>query len=390
MYRSLSVLVVAQIFAQCAAPMVVLLGGIVGADLAPTIDLATLPIALMIVGTALTTIPAALLMGRVGRKKGFIFGASYAIFAGLLAAYAISERQFSLFCLATLLIGSHNAFIQQYRFAAAESVPANKVGPTLSILMLAGVVAAYVGPETAQGMRHSVDWGEFSGSFLALSGFLTCTLLALCFYPDSKLAKETFTESQRPLLEIIGQSRFILAVGASAIGFAVMSFVMTATPVSMHTVDHHSLDDTTWVIQSHIMAMFLPSLFSGVLIAKLGAPKVISTGLVLIVSCLVIAYVDQQLMHYWWALVLLGVGWNFLFLGGTTLLTQTYRASERFKVQAFNDFLVFTPQAIAALSSGLVLSQLGWNWILALSLPWLIVLIPLIWNGTRPVAVPNA
>ncbi|HIG39406.1 MAG: MFS transporter [bacterium] len=390
MYRSLSVLLVAQVFAQCAAPMVVLLGGIVGADLAPTIDLATLPVALMIVGTALTTIPAALLMGRVGRKKGFIFGACYAILAGLLAAYAISERDFPLFCVATLLIGSHNAFIQQYRFAAAESVPADKVGPTLSILMLAGVVAAYIGPETAQSMRHSVDWGDFSGSFLALSGFLTCTLLALCFYPDSKLVNETSTENQRPLLEIIGQSRFILAVGASAIGFAVMSFVMTATPVSMHTVDHHSLDDTTWVIQSHIMAMFLPSLFSGVLIAKLGAPKVISTGLALIVSCLVIAYVDQQLMHYWWALVLLGVGWNFLFLGGTTLLTQTYRTSERFKVQAFNDFLVFTPQAIAALSSGLVLSQLGWNWILALSLPWLIVLIPLIYNGTRPVAVPNA
>ena len=255
--------------------------------------------------------------------------------------------------------------------------------------MLAGVVAAYVGPETAQNMRHSVDWGEFSGSFLALSGFLTCALLALCFYPDSKLVRETSVASQRPLLEIIGQSRFILAVSASAIGFGVMSFVMTATPVSMHNVDHHSLDDTTWVIQSHIMAMFLPSLFSGLLIAKLGAAKVISTGLALMVGCLGIAYVDQQLMHYWWALVLLGVGWNFLFLGGTTLLTQTYRPEERFKVQAFNDFLVFTPQAIAALSSGLVLSQLGWNWILALSLPWLIMLLPLIWNGTRPAGLVN-
>ena len=153
---------------------------------------------------------------------------------------------------------------------------------------------------------------------------------------------------------------------------------MTATPVSMHQVEHFNLADTAWVIQSHIMAMFLPSLFSGFLIGRFGALKIIMAGLALLFACLYIAYLDRQLMHYWWALVVLGVGWNFMFLGGTTLLTQTYRHSERFKVQALNDFIVFSMQAIAALSSGFILVQFGWNWIIGLSLPWLLILIPVL------------
>ncbi|MBV1877765.1 MAG: MFS transporter [Pseudomonadales bacterium] len=378
-YKPLVVLTLAQIFAQCAAPIVVLLGGIIGSKLAPSTDLATLPVALMIVGTAATAIPAALLMSKIGRQAGFIFGAAYASGAGLLGAYAISTQSFYLFCLATFLIGSHNAFIQQYRFAAAESVSAEKVGPALSILMLAGVGAAYIGPEVALRTQYSAHWGEFAGSFMALSLLMAVALFILLFYRGTSTKTEASTEPQRPLLEIIGNTRFILAVSASAVGFSVMSFIMTATPVSMHHGDQHSLEDTTWVIQSHIMAMFLPSLFSGLLIAKLGAEKVITAGIVILLGCIAIAYMDQQLMHYWWALVLLGIGWNFMFLGGTTLLTQTYRVAERFKVQAFNDFLVFTPQAMAALGSGLVLAKWGWTGVLGFSLPWLLCLVPVLW-----------
>ena len=378
MTRSLVVLTLAHACALSAIPIVVLLGGIIGARLAPNPSLITLPVALMIVGTALTAIPAAMLMGRIGRKAGFLFAAAYATAAGVAAAFAISQHNFILFCVATFFIGSHNAFIQQYRFALAESVPAAKVAPSLSVLMLAGVVAAYVGPEVANRMQFASDWGEFSGSFLAGAALSSGAFFILCFYSNVNIESGAVEKPQRPLFEIISQSRFVLAVAASAVGFAVMSFIMTATPVSMHSLDHFSLDDTTWVIQSHIMAMYLPSFFSGILIARFGPQNIITAGVGLLFVCLGVAITDHQLMHYWWALVLLGIGWNFLFLGGTTLLTQTYHASERFKVQAFNDAFVFTPQAIAALGSGFVLAGFGWHWIMFLSLPLLVLLLALL------------
>ncbi len=378
MYRTLKILTVAQAFAQTGAPIVVLLGGIVGTLLAPNPGLATLPVALMIVGTASTTIPAALLMSKFGRKAGFIFGASYSCLAGLLAAFAINRESFVLFCLATFLVGSHNAFIFQYRFAVAESVPPEKVGQSLSVLMLAGVAAAFMGPESAQRLQVASSLGEFAGSFLGLSVFMLATIAMLCFYRNTDVSEETDDREQRSVLSIIQQPMFIVAIAAAVAAWCVMSLMMTATPVSMHKVDHFDLADTAWVIQSHIMAMFLPSLFSGFLVSRFGALKIIMAGLALLFACLYIAYLDRQLMHYWWALVLLGVGWNFMFLGGTTLLTQTYRPSERFKVQALNDFIVFSMQAIAALSSGFILVQFGWSWIIGLSLPWLLLLIPVL------------
>ena len=378
MYRTLKILTVVQAFAQTGAPIVVLLGGIVGTQLAPRPDLVTLPIALMIVGTASTTIPAAFFMARFGRKAGFIFASSYCCMAGLLAVFAINTQSFALFCLATFLVGSHNAFVQQYRFAVVESVPPEKVGQSLSVLMLAGVAAAFMGPEAAQRLQGASPLGEFAGSFLGLSGFMLATLAILCFYQATEGSEVVDDQEQRPIGSIARQPLFLVAIGAAVVGWCVMSLIMTATPVSMHQVDHFNLADTAWVIQSHIMAMFLPSLFSGFLIGRFGALKIIMAGLALLFACLYIAYLDRQLMHYWWALVLLGVGWNFMFLGGTTLLTQTYRPSERFKVQALNDFIVFSMQAIAALSSGFILVQFGWNWIIGLSLPWLLLLIPVL------------
>lgn len=379
MYHTLIILFFAQALAMTGPPMVILLGGIIGSDLAPSAGLITLPIALMIIGTATTSIPAALFMGRFGRKTGFLTGASYAFIASLLAVFAIHESNFWLFCFATFLIGSNNAFVQQYRFAVAESVPPNKVSKSLSILMLSGVIAAYAGPETAKRLHDWLEWRDFSGSFLGLGFYLLGVVFLLTFYPNGKSSSVHSHLPQRSLVSIAKQPIFILAVGAAAAGYAVMSLVMTATPVSMHTHGHFDLADTTWVIQSHIMAMFLPSLFSGVLISKFGERKIIGAGLLLLFICISIAFIDQQLIHYWLALVLLGVGWNFLFLGGTTLLTYTYTSNERFKAQAFNDFCIFSLQAGAALGSGYLLNQFGWYWVLGLSLPWLIALLPIMW-----------
>ena len=374
MSRTLPVLSIARAFSQTAAPVIVLLGGIVGTRLAPSPDLVTLPVAFMIIGTAVTTIPAALLMSRIGRKNGFMLSALAATLAGVLAAYAISESNFWLFCASTMIIGGNNAFVQQYRFAVAEVVAPDQVGKSLSILMLAGVVAAWMGPAVAQSLHDKGPWGEFSGSFLGMSALMLAALISLSFYEDKPLTSHVVEDKARALTSIVLQVMFLAAVGAAVVGYGVMSLVMTATPVSMHTIDHFSLEDTTWVIQSHIMAMYLPSLFSGFLIDKFGPVKIVFSGLVLMAVCLVVGYIERHLMHYWVALVLLGVGWNFLFLGGTTLLTKTYTAAERFKVQAFNDFFIFSFQAMAALGSGYLLIQFGWNWVLGFSVPWLVAL----------------
>ena len=382
MFRTLPVLSIAQAFSQTAAPVIVLLGGIVGTRLAPSHDLATLPVAFMIIGTAITTIPAALLMSRIGRKNGFMLSALAASLAGVLAAYAISESNFWLFCASTMIIGGNNAFVQQYRFAVAEVAAPDQVGKSLSILMLAGVFAAWMGPAVAQSLYDKGPWGEFSGSFLGVSALMLVALISLSFYENKPMTSQAVEEKPRALTSIVLQLMFLAAVGAAVVGYGVMSLVMTATPVSMHTIDHFSLEDTTWVIQSHIMAMFLPSLFSGFLIDKFGPVKIVFSGLVLMAACLVVGYIERHLMHYWVALILLGVGWNFLFLGGTTLLTKTYTDAERFKVQAFNDFLIFSFQAMAALGSGYLLTQFGWNWVLGFSVPWLVALAVLLLVAT--------
>ena len=223
MHPTLIVLTMAQCLAQTGAPMLVLLGGIIGATLAPSSDLATLPLALMIVGTAATTVPASLLMRRFGRKPGFIFAAGYASLGGLLAAYAVTNEHFPLFCCATFLIGSHNAFIQQYRFALAEVVPAEKLGRSLSVLMLAGVVAAYIGPELATQLKHVSGMALYAGSFIGLSFFMLAAMTVLFFYRPGKKPVAVKGQSGRPLLEIARQVNFKLALGAAVAAWSIMS-----------------------------------------------------------------------------------------------------------------------------------------------------------------------
>ena len=386
MNRTLITLTLAACVAQTGAPMVVLLGGIVGAGLAPVPGLATLPVALMIVGTAMTTIPASLLMRRMGRKFGFIFAACYAAFGGLLAALAIVNDGFWLLCVATFLVGSHNAFVQQYRFAVAESVPKERLGRSLSVLMLAGVVAAYIGPKLATELQSAVSVHLYAGSFLGLTGLMIAAAGVLTFYVPNTPVSATQGGDGRPLLEIAKQPNFQLALASAVAAWSIMSLLMTATPVAMHEVDGFNMPDTAFVIQSHIMAMFLPSLVTGFLIDRFGAPTIIFCGAVILAACLIVGYTDHQLIHYWWSLVLLGVGWNFMQLGGTALLTTTYQPSEQFKVQAFNDFTVFALQAVAALSSGYLLLNLGWHFLIYFSAPLLV--LPLVLLVVRRAQTP--
>ncbi len=387
-YRTLVTLGLAQCFGQTAPPIMILLGGIVGAEIAPSDALITLPVALMVVGTACTAIPASLLMARIGRKAGFLAATAGASLAGLIAAWGVSNEDFWLFCLASFLVGAYVAFMQQFRFAVAESVSDTEVAKAISILMLAGIVAAFLGPEVATRMSH-VNPGlllghaaeavpVYTGSFLGMSGLLACSFFILLFYRNAVWQTGEDDREPRPLMVILQQPTLLLAIAAAVVGWSVMSLIMTATPVSMHRLDQFSFDDTAWVIQSHILAMYIPSLFSGFLIARLGVVNIILAGLVLMAVCLIIGYGSPALTHYWTSLVLLGIGWNFLFLGGTTLLTRTYRSSERFKVQAFNDFVIFAFQGLASLGSGVLLLSLGWNGVMLLSIPVLLPLLLLI------------
>ena len=381
-YRTLIVIFCAQCFAQTGSPILVLLAGIVGADLAPSLTLATLPVAAMVIGMALTTIPASMMMAKLGRKAGFLFGAGYATLASLLAAWAVAAGQFYLFCFAGMMIGSFSAFVQQFRFAVAESVPDEAIAKSLSILMLAGIVSAFLGPGVATALSDLEGFAPYSASFLGMGGLLaTAFLILLVFYRDQEVSPEDESagDSKRGTAEILADANLLLAIAAGVTGWLLMTLVMTATPVSMHAVDQMSLGDTTFVIQSHIVAMYAPSLVSGYLINVFGVRRIITAGLVLMLIVVIIGYGDPHLIHYWGAMVALGVGWNFLFVGGTTLLTQTYRTSERFRVQAINDFLVFGLQAFGSLGAGVLLATFGWNSIMLLCLPFLIMLLPFLW-----------
>jgi len=354
---------------------VVFVGGIIGVEIAPSLALATLPMSLMVVGVALATIPAALLMRRVGRRKGYMIGTTIGIVAALLAAYAISLSGFALFCASTLLLGAHGAFVQQYRFGAAESVPPERSGQAVSFVLLGGIVAGYLGPEIAKRTEDLLPAGPFSGSFVILDGVFVIAAVLLFFLDEIVPQSEAASEPERPLRRVISQPMYLTAVTAGVVAYGVMSFIMTATPVEMHTLHGFSLQDTAWVIQSHIIAMYLPSLFTGFLLVKLGLKRLMLIGWVCLLVCIGLGIISRELLEYWGTLVLLGVGWNFLFVGATVLLTRSYRPPERFKAQAVNDFTIFGTQALASLTAGTVLFRASWETLMLLNLPVLAIML---------------
>lgn len=370
--RNIAILSLSQALGLSAVPAITLLGGIVGAALAPTPVLATLPVSLVIVGVALFTFPAASTMKRIGRRKGFMISAMGAGLACLLAAFAVGNENFLLYCLAALLVGGNSAFISQYRFAAAESVSPPEVGRAVSFVLLGGIAAGFLGPEIVKHTQGS--GGEYTLTFIVLAGLYACVVMLMAFLKEPIVQQESLSGQERPLRKIVSQPVFLTALAASVVGYGVMTFIMTATPVNMHVMHGFSLDDTAWVIQSHVIAMFLPSLFTAFLIQRLGVLRLLSAGLGVMLLCIILAILSEDRLHYWWALVLLGVGWNFLYVGGTTLLTRTYRPVERFKTQAANDFTVFGIQAVASLSAGAVLFTAGWDTLVLLTLPFLLAL----------------
>lgn len=386
--KNILILALSQALGNAGVSAVVLVGGILGARLAPSQSLATLPMSLMVVGTAVTIIPSALLMRRIGRRLGFIYGAMGAVLAALLAAYAVTRASFGLFCLAAVLIGANSAFTQQFRFAAAESAPAGQAGRAVSFVLVGGMVAGIIGPDLARRASRLLPV-EFSGSFIAMAGLYALSAGLLLLLRDVVPGREETHGRERPLLQIARQPAFLIAVFSGAVAYGVMSFIMTATPVHMNHIEHFDLAQTALVIQSHIIAMYLPSLFSGFLLERFGSERVMLAGLACLFATVAIGVVSRELLHYWWALVLLGVGWNFLFVGGTLLLTRSYQPAERFKSQAANDFSILAVQSLTSLSAGSVLFAASWDVLNLMALPFLLLnLAALAWLWRRNAPIP--
>ena len=383
MTQNVWILMLAQAFAMCAAPLVVFAGGLIGKDLASDSSFATLPVAAMVLGTALAVYPAALIAGKKGRKLVFLGAMFIGLIAALIAVFSLQIGSFSGFVIASVLIGVVLACIQQFRFAAMESVSVDLMPVAASRLLLAGIIAAYLGPELVT-IGQSLHEQTFTGAFYLLGGcFVIAFILILLGYRNIEIKVEVGEGNPRSFSELLSSPGILLAMGSASVGFAVMSYIMTATPISMHELNHYSLEETKWVIQSHIMAMFIPSLFSGWLVKKLGFITMMWSGLAIYLICLLVAYWDQALIHYWGALVLLGLGWNLLFVSGTALLPQMYQVNETHRVQGLNDLMVFSAQAIASLGSGVLLIWLGWQGFVLISLPIMAILVLLLLNWRR-------
>ncbi len=384
------VLAVCNALAFAITPMMMLVGSLLGVELAPSEDWVTLPIALMVVGTAVGVVPATQAMQRLGRKKAIGLFVGLGVIACLIASHSLVIKSFSLFCFCAGLIGFTNAALQQIRFAAMECVELKQGVTAASMIMLAGVVAAFIGPELAVYGRD-ISPVQYQGSFWLMAASAVIAMIVLLLFVPVKQQTLSRTGSSRPIMALLENPSFRLAVASGAVGYVVMTFVMTGTPVSMHHHHGHSLMDTKWVIQSHIAAMYLPSLIAPWLFRLLTINGVMVAGLLCYGITIVIGFYDTSVMGFWSQLVVLGIGWNFLFIAGTALLPSTYLEGEQFKAQTFNDSVVFSTQAVASLSAGWAISSTNWQTILLICLiPVAFMIFMLVWSsvvGKRVVSV---
>jgi MFS family permease len=371
--RAARVLAVCQALYTSSVSIDLTLTGLVGYTLADDKALATLPFSLITVAAALTTIFASFLMARVGRRAGFVLGAGVGALGGAVSVWAIFHHSFWAFCAGTATVGVFQAFAQYYRLAAADAVGLEGKSRAISTVLAGGVVAAVCGPLLA---AWSKDWlapVAFAGSYALVTGFglLSIALLALLYRDAAPIVNTTAThEAARPLGEIVRQPIFAAALANNALGYAVMMFVMTATPIAAVACGH-TIGDGAAIIQWHLVGMFAPSLFSARLIKHFGVLRVIGAGIVLSGLCGVLALRSTDLPHFYAALACLGVGWNFMFVGGSTLLAQSYRPSERAKTQATSEFTTFAFSALGSLFAGQLLARFGWVTINAAIFPLL-------------------
>jgi MFS family permease len=382
--RNVTLLAIAQAFFMCTQSMGIATTPLAGhALLGADKSLATLPIFLNHAGIMMTTIPASLLMGRIGRRAGFTIGAVLAIVFGLLAAYAVFIQSFELLCLSALLQGSAAAFAWYYRFAAADTSPDLFKPKAISYVMAGGIVAGFLGPQIA---KWTVDWFApvtFMGVYVAIAITGVLSVILMQFLRIPRLTAAERAEGGRPMREIIRQPVYIGAIVSSMFGYGVMTLVMSATPLAMLDCGFHFADSAT-VIQAHIIAMFLPSFFTGSLIQRFGVLTIIATGALIQAACAIVNIAGVELANFLVANAFVGLGWNFTYVGGSTLLTRSYRPAERARVQASHDFTVYATTATAAALAGFLQQKSGWIAINLAALPLMgIVLCAMLWLAQK-------
>jgi len=377
--RNVLILAVCLALSMTGISLVMTVSALAGKMLADNDSLSTLPLSMQFVATMCATIPASLFMGHVGRRIGFTVGQLIGIVGAALAAYAIYVGSFWTFVAGSMLIGVHNAFWQFYRFAAADTATAEFRPRAISYVMAGGVFAAIAGPQLP---KWSIDLFSpilFAGGYVCIVGLSFLTIILLQGIRIPKPVSVGISTAGRPLTKILRQPTLIVAVVAAMLGYAVMTLVMTATPLAMQFCGF-GFDDTATVIQWHALAMFAPNFFTGHLIKRFGVLHIIVIGALLNIGCMAVNLMGIDFANFWLGLVLLGLGWNFMFVGGTTLLTETYRPEEQSKVQAVNDFLVFSLVAAASLSSGVLQHTVGWAAVnAAIALPMMIAFTLTVW-----------
>jgi MFS family permease len=356
----------------------VAVNGLVGFALAPSAALATIPVTTYVIGSALASAPIARMMRRRGRRIGFSIGALFGMLGISLAALGAHYRLFWLVCLGTMVVGVYNACGQLYRFAAAEVAPPSFKERAISYVMAGGILGGVVGPNLAKYSKDLLSVA-FAGSYATLVLFALVALVVIQFirFPTQTAAEKA--GGGRPLATIMRQPAFIVAALSATVGFGVMNLLMTATPLAMQ-ICTHPFSDAALVLEWHVIGMFAPSFFTGSLIKRFGVLNIIFVGVLLMFGCVAFALHGNDVMHFLVALFALGVGWNFMFIGGTTLLTETYRPEERNRVQGANDFLVFLTMATSSFASGALVTTKGWELLNIGSLPFLVIVsVGILW-----------
>jgi MFS family permease len=356
------------------------INGLAGLALAPYAGLATLPVTCWVLGGAIATMPASFHMKRVGRQRGLTIGTLFGIVGALICALAIWLQSFWLLCLGALVWGTYNAYGQYYRFAAADISTPDFRPTAISLVLAGGLVGGILGPTTSR-FTVGLVGPKFMGAYLVLIVFALATMVLLRFVRIPTPTASERAASGRPLRVIAAQPRFVVAVLSAAIGYGVMNFLMTSTPIAMQ-VCGHPYGAAAFVISSHVVGMFAPSFVTGRLIRAIGVLPLMFVGAVLNIVTIAIALAGVSVANFWWSLVLLGVGWNFLYIGGTTLLTETYRPEERAKAQGLNDQLIFIVMAISSFTSGMTVTAAGWDRVNLLALPLVAVIAAtIVWFG---------
>ena len=387
--RNMAVLTAAQALGGASPPIVMSLGGLVGQHLAADPAWVTFPVSLFGVGLALGAPPAAFIMRRHGRRNGYLLGALFGVASGLVAAFGIFIASFWLFCIGAFTAGLYGSYVQSYRFAAADGAEGDLKAKAISWVMVGGLVAAVVGPQLVIWTRDAVPGTPYVGSFLSQAALALLVIPVLLLLRSPPAVVQSGAGGGRSLGQIMRVPRFILAVATGVVSYGLMAFVMTAAPVAMVNAGH-SVDSAALGIQWHLLAMFAPSFFTGRLMGRFGKERVAAVGMVLIAVSAAVALSGMAVANFWLSLMIMGVGWNFSFIGATAMVTDCHTAEERGKAQGANDFFVFGATAIVSFLAGAVLNTSGWqaiNWLLYP--PVALILAPLLWQAARRSAPPS-